>query len=96
MAASNLSPLSHATNSPVFSHRQTHYVFPHVNRYYADQGPFIKAAQISGMSSSHKKLNSGFSGVASFKNHSEEKTVSEASKTSFLKFVKPEEVAKSE
>lgn len=95
MAASNLSPLSHATNSPVFSHRQTH-VFPHVNRYYADQGPFIKAAQISGMSSSHKKLNSGFSGVASFKNHSEENTVSEVSKNSFLKFVKPEEVAKSE
>lgn len=96
MAVSKLSPLSHATNSPVFSHRHTHYVFPHVNRYYADRGPFIKAAQISGMSSSHKKLYSGFSGVASFKNHSEENTVSEASKTSFLKFVKPEEVAKSE
>lgn len=42
---------------------------------------FIKAAQISGMSFSHKKLNSGFSRVAGFKNHSEENTVFEASKT---------------
>lgn len=57
---------------------------------------FIKAAQISGMSFSHKKLNSGFSRVAGFKNHSEENTVFEALKTEFLEFVKLEEVAKSE
>lgn len=47
--------LSHATKSTVFSQSQTYYVFPHANRHYADQGPFQKAAQIRGISSSCKK-----------------------------------------
>ena len=54
---------------------------------------FKKAAQIRGMSSRRKKLNSGFSRVIGFKNHSERNTIS---KTSFPKFVKPEEVINSE
>lgn len=48
------------------------------------------------MSSSPKKLNSGFSRVTGFKNHGQKNTISEASKTSFPKFVKPEAVANSE
>lgn len=38
----------------------------------------------------------GFSRVTGFKTHSQKNTISEASKTSFPKFVKPEEVANSE
>lgn len=48
------------------------------------------------MSCSHKKLNLGFSRVTGFKKHSEKNTISEASKTSSPKFVKPEEAANSD
>lgn len=64
--------LSHATKSTVFSQSQTHYVFPHANRHYADQGSFQKAEQIRGISSGCKKHLRLFKSNR-LKNHSEKK-----------------------